>query len=160
MNPEYLESLVLDRTLGELSPAVAALLDEHLARNPDAARRATELQATVALARRAVVSPTQAPQQALDVERLRRALPPTAASPARRTELYRLAACLAVGLGLGWFAPPAPGPLNVDSTSLPSREIAAAAPTEPRSTFWSVARLTASQRTGTPNGPATGFPLR
>ena len=142
MNPELLDSLLLDHELGELSPAVAALLEAHLAHDPAAARRAAELRGTVDLARRAVASPVAPPARPLDRERLHRAQHASSVL-AWRTELYRLAACLAVGLGLGWFARPlaAPTVSNPATTAF-----VVAAPAEPRSTFWSIARLTASQR--------------
>src|SRR5512140_2765872 len=53
MKPELLQSLLLDRALGELSPEATALLDEYLACHPDAARCASELDDTLAAARAA-----------------------------------------------------------------------------------------------------------
>ena len=145
MKPEYLESLLLDRELGELSPAVAELLATHLALDADAARRASDLRATLQLARRATASPPAPPPRALDVSRLRRTHHAMHAA-AQRTELYRLAACLALGLGLGWFARPVSPPTVPSAVSSQTSALAAISPIEPRSTFWSVARLTASQR--------------
>ena len=159
MNPEQLESLLLDRELGELSPAVAALLESHLAQDPAAARHAAALNATLALARRAVASPIVPPPRPLDVEQLRQAHR-AAQSVARRTELHRLAACLALGLGLGWFARPVTTPAGPGVTDFQPAAFAATTPAEPRSTFWSVTRLTASQRNPSAVGASIRHPLR
>ena len=50
MKPEILETLLIDRALGRHSPEVEALLAEHLATDPEAARTAAELHDVVALA--------------------------------------------------------------------------------------------------------------
>ena len=151
MKPELLDSLLLDRALGELPPAVAALLEAHLALDPAAARRAAECTATVELATRAVAVPAATPPPALDLERLRRSRF-TVLAGLRRNELLAFAACLALGLGLGWFARPTPNPVSPSLVALTSPAPAVTAPAEPRSTFWSVSRLTVSQH----STPATG----
>lgn len=159
MNADHLESLLLDRELGELSPAVAALLDHHLAADPAAARRAAELRTTVQLARRAVAVPVAAPPRPLDLGALRRPAP--APSPFLvRPELYRLAACLALGLGLGWLARPLPTPDGTGRELAPPATAIATTPAEPRSNFWSVARLTATQRPPTVPGTGNRRPFR
>lgn len=136
MKPELLETLLLDRALGELPPAVAALLDAHLAQSPAAARRAAELDATLQLARSAVAVPRETPRP-LDLARLRHAHR-AARATTRRAELLRLAACLALGLAGGWLARPA--------RSLAARApavvvLAPPRPTDPATHFWSVARF-------------------
>lgn len=151
MNPELLDSLLVDRALGELPPAVAALLDAHLALDLAAARRAAEFTATVELATRAVAAPATPPPPALDVGRLRRS-PLNVIAGLRRTELLAFAACLALGLGLGWFARPAPTPASPSMVALPPPPPTVTAPAEPRSTFWSVSHLTSSQRSTPANG--------
>lgn len=145
MKPEYLESLLLDRELGELSPAVAALLEDYLAGAPAAAQRAAELKATVDLARVATAPPATPAPRPLDLRALHRAAP-TPPPLVFRPELFRLAACLAVGLGLGWFARPLTAPISTGGNLVPATALLASAPAEPRSHFWSVARLTATQR--------------
>ena len=137
MKPELLETLLLDRALGELAPEVAALLDAHLAQNPAAARHAAEFAATVEFARAVTAAPTEPPRRALDRDRLRRAQH-AQISTARRTEMLRLAACLALGLGAGWFARPAPAPVAPPVTLL---AITPPPPTDPATNFWSVARF-------------------
>ncbi len=139
MKPELLESLLLDRALGELPPAVAALLDAHLARDPAAAQRAAEFDATLQLARAAVALPREIPHQPLDVERLRCAQH-AARTAARRTEIFRLAACLALGLIAGWMFRSA----RAVPTFTPPPAIAIAAPRaiEPSGHFWSVRHFT------------------
>jgi hypothetical protein len=159
MNSELLDSLLLDRELGELTPAVVALLDEHLARDPAAMQRAAEFRGTVDLARRAVTSPQVQPAQALDVAQLHHAQR-AALAASRRTQLYRLAACLALGVGLGWFARPGPPAASVRAELTPQDSRVASAPTEPRSTFWSVARLAANQRSLSAPSTSPRTPLR
>jgi anti-sigma factor RsiW len=144
MKPELLETLLLDRALGELSPAVAALLDAHLAHDPAAARHAAELANTLQLARAAVAVPSEAPRRPLDVDRLRRAHHAVRATT-RRREILRLAACLALGLVGGWLLRPARG------SGAPPVIIAIATPraTEPANHFWSVRHF--AQDTATPS---------
>lgn len=141
MKPEMLDPLLLDRALGELSPEVAALLDEHLAQNPAAARRASEFSSSIPLARAAVATPPATPRP-LDVARLQSAS--AARGNIRPMELLRLAACLALGLTLGWLArptPPAPAPIAVAAlTPVTAR------PTDPPTQFWSVARFAPEAR--------------
>jgi anti-sigma factor RsiW len=137
MKPELLEPLLLDRALGELSPPVAALLDAHLARDPAAARRAAEFDATLQLARSAVAVPPEQPQP-LDLERLRRAQP-APRRPSQRTEILRLAACLALGLAGGWLF------RNANSTPIATAPVVVALaptrPTDPATRFWSITRF-------------------
>lgn len=54
MNPETLESLVVDRELGELSPETADLLEAYLRLSPSARARAGAMAATVGVARATV----------------------------------------------------------------------------------------------------------
>lgn len=139
MNLELLEPLLRDRALGELSPAVAALLDAHLASDPVAARRAAELADTIGLARTAVATPLLAPQRSLEIARLQDHSPVSRAT-VRRTEVLALAACLTLGLGLGWWLrtarnpAPTPPPLVVTRAVLPQ-------PAEPTPRFWSVSHF-------------------
>lgn len=158
MNSEQLESLLLDHALGELSPAVAALLEAHLALDPVAARHATELTATVQLAQRAVATPVASTPRVLDLTALAR-VQRAARSTARRLEFFRLAACVALGLGLGWLARPTPAPANSQASTAVPATFAPLAPADPRSTFWSVARLTATQRPPTATGTTQRLPL-
>jgi len=140
MKTELLETLLLDRALGELSPEVSALLDAHLARDPAAARRATELTDTFQLARAASAAPPASPRRPLDVERLRRTQR-AQRSATRRMEIFRLAACLALGLGLGWLARAPRPPAAI--AAVPPPAVSTNAP--PPARFWSLARLAAEQ---------------
>lgn len=101
MKPESLEVLLLDHALGELSPEVAELLEDHLARSPASAQQAHELASTVRLARQSVAMTKVVPQRRLEAHHLR-----TARVASRRRalvgELLRLAACVLLGLALGW----------------------------------------------------------
>lgn len=140
MKSEDLDALLLDRELGELSPAVAELLDSHLSGDPSAARRATELRTTMELARKAMKLPVSSPPGPLDKARMQAAAPGFLAKLGR-SELYRLAACLALGAGLGWFLRPASSPPAPATNSAAFAQGSAPVATEPRSTFWSAARL-------------------
>ena len=96
MNHEALENLLIDRALGQLSPEVGALLAEHLATTPDAARAAAELGEVVALA-------TAAWHRA----KPRLALPPRIVALPRWPRTRRalaLAASFAVGAGIAFLA--------------------------------------------------------
>lgn len=159
MNSAHLESLLLDRELGELPPAVTALLDAYLADHPDANAHAVNLSATVQLARRAVAPPAHTSSPEPNLEPLRRAARPLRASlfPG---ELYRLAACLALGLGVGWFARLSPLPADSEGLAPPLPIATAGTATEPRSSFWSVARLAADQLPSNPTAPGLRHPVR
>jgi hypothetical protein len=152
MKPENLETLLLDRALGELSPAVVELLDEYLTRNPDAARQADTLTATLLLARQAVVLPSEAPPSPLSTVRLRQAQQTWRWRGLTR-EALRLAACAVLGLTLGWYAHAPRSTSALAQTSLPEPTVVRAVPVEPSSgdtatplRFWSLAKLQAEQR--------------
>ena len=96
MNQEILENLLIDRALGQLSPDVAALLDDYLAHNPAAAELATTLDDTVALASN-ILKPLPHPiKPATDFKVVRF---PT---PVRLT--LAMAASFAVGIGITFLA--------------------------------------------------------
>lgn len=146
MNPESLEALLLDQALDELSPEVADLLADHLSRNPDSARRADRLASTAALARRATALPLETPRRSLGLHRLlqvRKAHRRWAAAG----EILRLAACVALGLGLGWYGRDSRS-AAVALESTPPSPVAALSPAPDEATggFWSLARLEAAQR--------------
>jgi anti-sigma factor RsiW len=146
MKTETLEALLLDHALGELSPEVVELLETHLAHNPEAAQQADGLASTVQLARQAMAVAQEAPRRSLAVERLRR-VQMTHRRRAFIWEMARLAACVVLGLALGWYghtarkaiAAATPGPPVVAAVGLPF------AP-EGTKDFWSLANLEAAQR--------------
>jgi anti-sigma factor RsiW len=146
MKTETLEALLLDHALGELSPEVVELLETHLAHNPEAARQAAGLASTVQRARQAMAITQEAPRRSLAVERLRQAQM-THRRRAFMGELARLAACVVLGLTLGWYghtarkAPVAAAPVAplVAAVELPSTPKSA-------NDFWSLAYLEAAQR--------------
>ena len=102
IDPEILERLLIDRALGELSPDAEALLEDYLAREPEASEKAEEIARTVGAARCAL-----APSEEVDSH----ALPPLLLY-GRWRFLWRggaraaaLAACLLIGVGVGlWFS--------------------------------------------------------
>ena len=146
MKTETLKALLLDHALGELSPEVAELLETHLAHDPEAARQADGLASTVQLARQAMVVTQEAPHRPLAVARLRQTQM-THRRWAFMWELARLAACVVLGLTLGWYghtarkAPVAAAPVAplVAAVELPSTP-------ESANDFWSLASLAAAQR--------------
>jgi hypothetical protein len=151
MKPETLESLLLDQVMGELRPEVVDLLGTHLMHNPEAARQAAGLAATVQLARQAVALTPEMLRRPLAVERLHKVQTATR----RRSvgwELTRLAACGMLGLILGWqghidrgrpadaMAPPG------GSLDLPAGVPGPEQVPESRKEFWSLTNLEAAQR--------------
>ncbi len=72
MNAETVERLLIDRSLGLLPQDVEALLDAHLAIDPDAARQAAEFDQTAALVRRALAGGTAGELPPFPAEQLRR----------------------------------------------------------------------------------------
>jgi anti-sigma factor RsiW len=139
MNDEILETLLLDHALGELSPEVVALLGAHLALDPAANRRAAELAETLRLTRAAVATPLAPPSRKLDLERVRQAQR-HAWSSARRTEVLRLAACLLLGLGVGWSVRTLSTTADFVAPPIAVAPMRSAKP-EPSVHFWSVARF-------------------
>ena len=146
MKPETLETLLLDRVLGELSPPVAALLDEHLAREPAAARQAAVLAETLQLAHHAVAgSARPEPRSLPDGQWLHRA-----AWQARWRKnllgLAQLAACLVLGIVLGRATRPAsPEPVQSPPAMMVRAPVSLAA-TGSQTKFWSLASRAAEQR--------------
>ena len=152
MKPENLETLLLDRALGELPPAVMELLDEHLTRNPGAARQADTLAATLQLAHQAVAMPPEIPQRPLEMDTFRRARQTWRWRRLTR-EALRLAACAVLGLALGWYAHASRPASVLAETSRPGPAAVRAIPAEPAlggavaaPRFWSLAKLQAEQR--------------
>ena len=142
MKPENLETLLLERALGQLAPEVADLLATHLASDPAAAQRAAAFAATVALARAAVAAP---PADAAAWRRVRRA----GRWRAARVEAMKLAAGVAVGFGLAlaWHVRgPAPAPERATNARAPAIEA------QSTPAFWSTARLVAGARPDTERG--------
>ena len=139
MKPEHLETLLLDHALNQLAPEVAELLEAHLATDPKAARRATALAATVALARETATAPREpaAPVSAAVWQRVQQTWRWRRAG----LETLKVAASVAVGLGLAFLwhhrAPTA------------AQEFAANEPlavVKPAPAFWSSTRLIAAAR--------------
>ena len=146
MKTETLEALLLDHALGELSPEVVELLETHLAHNPEAAQQADGLASTVQLARQAMAVAQEAPRRSLAVERLRR----VQMTHRRRAFIWgmaRLAACVVLGLALGWYGHTA-RKATVAATNVLPPVAAVGIPYAAESTkdFWSLANLEAAQR--------------
>jgi len=151
MKPEMLETLMLDRALGELPLAVTELLDEYLTQHPDAARQADTLAVTLQLARRAVAMPCETAPRPLALDQLRQVQPARRWRGLTRATLP-LAACVVLGLTLGWYARALrPAPTRAQA-SRPESTTVRAIPVEPSSSgdgaarFWSLAKRQAEQR--------------
>ncbi|ACB74824.1 hypothetical protein [Opitutus terrae] len=143
MKPEWLEPLLLDRALGELSPDVAALLEEHLAHHPYAARRAAEFDETLVAARAITRLDAASSVPAPDSARWQQ-VAPAARATARRSQWLPLAACLALGAVGGWLAHPTPVP----STVTPAARVEATTSRSPAATsagLWSRSRIVSEQ---------------
>jgi hypothetical protein len=149
MKPENLETLLLDRALGELPPAVLELLDEHLTQNPAAARQADTLTATLQLARQAVAMPSEIPQRPLALDTLHQAQR-MGRGRGRAQETLRLAACAMLGLTLGWYAHASRPTPALAQTSHPE-------PTAVRAQSFVLAQ-SSSDMGGTPMPRGTGVP--
>jgi len=149
MKSENLETLFLDRALGELSPATRELLEEYLARNPAAARHADTLTATLQLARQAVALAPETPQRPLEMDTFRRARQTWRWRGLMR-ETLRLAACAVLGLALGWYAH---APRSTPALAQTLRPEPAAAPARAL-----VLEQSYSDMGGTPMPRGTGVP--
>jgi anti-sigma factor RsiW len=149
MKPETLEALLLDRALGELSPEIAELLDAHFDHDPEAAQQADRLAATVHQARQAVAVKQETPRRPLAVARLRREHR-AQRQRAFAWELARLAACVVLGLAVGWYGRTAreTPAIAVAARPVPPVVVAAGLPPSAASAkgFWSLANLAAAQR--------------
>jgi len=145
MKTENLEALLIDRAMGELPAATAELLDEYLAHNPEAAQKSAQLEDTMRNAAESmrVDSPkvTQAFPRDL-IERANRGL-----RWRRQTaQLLKLAACLALGLTLGWFGKTQPDAVtmaHVTTSESTLQEPTLVKRATPSVGFWSVARFEA-----------------
>lgn len=102
MSPESFDVLITDRELGELPPETLELLEAYLALHPKAEAEGADVMETIAVARRAVVMPPEIPRSELVVNRLRQE---RARWGMRRrlTAVARVAAGVALGLGIGWL---------------------------------------------------------
>jgi anti-sigma factor RsiW len=108
MKTETLDSLLMDRALGALSPEIAELLDSYLIQDPDAAQHAANLKSTVELARLTVALPDAPMSPSPSWDRVCRTL----RVQRRRVflaELGKLAACLILGLAVGLASHPVSG---------------------------------------------------
>jgi anti-sigma factor RsiW len=145
MKTETLESLLIDRALGALSPEAAELLEDYLIQNREAACVAASLASTVDLARGAVALPMASVNHLPSWNRVRKAL----GVQRRQTltwELGKLAACVLLGLAVG-LAPrfggrPAVPPTELAVAPGPSVANKTGAVTAGQNGIWSLANFT------------------
>jgi anti-sigma-K factor RskA len=156
MNRELLERLAIDHAVGAMPPDTEQLFSECLRTDPQAAELVRSLEQTLALARD--VTKGKAPHS----------LPAFPQSDLERAEIWHrrarkmvgigaLAACLAIGLGLGRLSAPTaakPGALSPVVVLKAGQEPARAAGSEPG--FWSVQRF---RERSTPEVPGRSRPL-
>lgn len=145
MKPENLEPLLLDRALGELSPATAELLEEHLARDPAASQQAAAFTAALLAAREVVAVPATTSLRPLALDRLRREEWQTRWR-SHLGELAKLAACVALGLVLGRSSRPVHPAAEAGATRPAPVTVALVDVPGPESRFWSMASLLAEHR--------------
>ena len=132
--------------MGELSPEVAELLETHLSAHPDAARQAGELTAALEMARRATAVAPEVPRRPLALERLRRTQV-VGRRWAAGWAFARLAACVALGLALGWSGHALrQTPMTAVARPVPAGAAPAIAADVPRDAgdFWSQASFMAA----------------
>ncbi len=145
MKPTDLEALLIDRSLGELPPGVAELLDAHLAGDPAAAAAAREFTATVRQAQSALPVTTAGTLPPVPDALFTR---PAPASREYTRELLKFAAVLALGLTLGWqFHGRPPAPATSTAQTIAFAPVAAApARATTAGPFWSLTRVEAEAR--------------
>lgn len=164
MKPESLETLLLDRALGQLAPEVDDLLATHLAHDAVAARLATTLTATVSLARKAaapLTTPQPRAERSADAQwrRVRRAW-------RWRTmgrDGLKLAAGLALGLAVAWLVRPALPPRAATPEAAPMRTVATAelrSASRAAPAFWSEARFVAQAQRASAHATNTANPYQ
>jgi anti-sigma factor RsiW len=144
MKTETLETLLIDRALGALSPEVAELLESHLIQNPDAVRHAESVESTVRLARTAVAGAPVSTGHAPPLDRVRKTLR-VRRRQAFATELSKLAACLLLGLTIGLIGRSGGSPAGAPEVSAavvgPLIASDAANAAGGRNGFWSLANF-------------------
>ena len=141
MKPESIEMLAMDRAFGELTPQAEELLDAWLAAHPDAAHSVTVVDDALALTRRALPEETSLRGSMLEFSSLV-AEQKRSESRAYFRQWLQLAACLLVGLGVGWHLAGVPQHPNkaVAANPLPApAPIAPATPEAQDPGIWSVA---------------------
>ncbi len=143
MKPETLDALLIDRSLGELSPEVEELLLAYLEADPAAAGRQTGLDATLRTARESVALKLDRPRRTTPFAELSQGRPWRPRVRIAWPEILRLAAGLAAGIVLGWQITRGPGaPKPESSTAL--HAVAALGESKPSPAgFWSVTRALA-----------------
>ena len=142
MKPESLEMLAMDRAFGELTSQAEELLDSWLAEHPDAAQSAAVVEDALALTRRVLPKETSLRGSMLEFSSLL-AEQKRSESRAYFRQWLQLAACLLVGLGVGWHladVPSRPAPIAAVYPSPAPAPVANAMP-EAQDTggIWSVA---------------------
>jgi hypothetical protein len=165
MKQEILERMLMDRSLGVLSPDVDALLSAYLENEPSRAMQAADIEESVALARQLLAKPPAVWLPPLKIAPLT-SRATNEALPSRQMWWVGLAASFVLGLSLAALT------LNTDSVESP-KTLASVEPATPVSTvssderaasgFWSVKRLAAldSKRpAANPQRPSWPNPIR
>ncbi len=142
MKPETLDALLIDHSLGELTPEVEELLQAFLDSDPAAAGRLAVLDTTVGTARKAV-APRLEPSAPTPFVRTGLGMRRKARLPFALPGFLRLAAGLAVGVVLGWLAGRGPGtPVRTFALARPAVVTPAGDSGSPAG-FWSERRVLA-----------------
>jgi anti-sigma factor RsiW len=146
MNRDVLERLAADHALGALPPDVGHLLECHLAREPELALAADEIERTVRLARTVLAEHAPSSMPAFPVSGFEQ-IARWHRQVGRVIRAAALAACVAVGIGIGRFSMPAASssapvqPIQVVSAApVPTHRSAVGAAGD-EGGYWSVSRM-------------------
>jgi hypothetical protein len=153
MKTENLEALLIDRAMGELPTATAELLEEYLGSNPALLAKASELSGILRQAGEAMHA---------DGSYELRPFPREAIAHEQRVVHWRrgifktmkLAACVALGLSLGWFGKPVREASALPPAVLVKPQHNHAAPEAKvgsDESFWSLARYEARRKAAEPS---------
>jgi anti-sigma factor RsiW len=150
MKPEILERLLIDRALGALAPDVAALLEEHLEKEPQQEATGREISDTVRLAKLSLGRRRQVPLPPLKWVPLalaENAAPRAAYRYAR--QLAQVAAAFVLGIGLAFWMFPRTD--RAVPRAMADRLMAEAKGADTASSLWSLKRLgSVAPRAGLP----------
>lgn len=163
MKTENLEALLIDREVGELPLATAELLDEYLRSNPAAAVKAQEISVTLGLAGEAMRSISSRELRPFPREVIAREQC-LVNWRGRTFQALKLAACVALGISLGWFGKPSPDARASATVPLPkpdygTRMVVADKKPESAGGFWSLARFEAQKKTAKPSEAGSRYQL-
>lgn len=142
MDPNTLERLLIDRSLGELSSDASELLEEYLESHPECAQSAHDTDATITEARRALQDAPTTSDETMPPLRPLHAIrsPRRIRSPRAWFQNLAVAAAVMIGFFLGsWHTS---NPATPNDTPIQFAKVVAKEPTATKQNdFWSLSRL-------------------